>query len=464
LKNEFDGIYNADVQRILLSHFIHDPDIFVRCRSIVQDVYFDDHLRRAVRFILTHADEHKDVPKPALIQAKTGVEIESLDAMKIMMNEDWFISEIEKFCRYKALENIILEGYDLLQKGESANIEARVKEAMCITLISDLGTNYFSDPKTRLNKIMDHSAKVSTGWTVLDDKLYGGFERGGLNIFMGFSGSGKSLFLQNLALTWALAGYNVVYFTLELDAELVALRLDAMLTGKSTQEILRSVDETSYTIIMKGKNAGSIHIKRMPGGGTCTNDFRAYMLEYQIKTGKKPHALISDYLDLMYPNAKMDMSNLFVKDKFVSEELRGLMHETNTFGATASQTNREGGKHGDELEQAHIGGGLSKINTTDNLFGINAPYNMKEHGEVELILIKTRTSKGVGQRLRLAYNPDSMKISDLVTVVDPEKPLSRLEMSKIAKAPVVTTTKAEGELTALSRLLADKKPRSDATL
>ena len=77
-KKEFDSIYNIEVQRILLSFLIEDADVFVRCRNILKDVYFDEQLRRAVRFILSHTDEHKAIPNPLLIQAKTGVEIKRL--------------------------------------------------------------------------------------------------------------------------------------------------------------------------------------------------------------------------------------------------------------------------------------------------------------------------------------------------------------------------------------------------
>ena len=255
MKKEFDSVYNLEVQRILLSHLINDRDIFVRCRSIIKDVYFDDQVRRAVRFILGHAEEFKDIPRPALIHAKTGIELKGLDEYGITMNQDWFLEEIEKFCRYKALENVILEGYDLLQKGEDANIEARVKEAMTISLVSDLGTQYFDDPKSRLERMLDKSSMVRTGWNTLDSKLYGGFSRGGLNVFCGGSGSGKSLILQNLALNWAMSGYTVVYITLELDQDFVSVRLDSMLIGKSTKEVFKTISDTAFTITMKGEES-----------------------------------------------------------------------------------------------------------------------------------------------------------------------------------------------------------------
>lgn len=466
---EFDGIYNIDVQRILLSHLIDDPDIFVRCRSILKDEYFDDQLRRAVRFILKHTDDHKAIPNPALIQAKTGTEIKKLSDFGEVMNTEWFMGEIERFCRHRALENIMLESYDLIQKGLYSNIEARVKDAMTISLVSDLGTNYFSDPKERLKRMLDRSAKISTGWKTLDDKLYGGFERGGLNLFSGNSGSGKSLFLQNLALNWVLDGYVVVYFTLELGADLVANRLDSMITGKSTKEVFQSVDDTSFMVAMKGKHAGTLVIKKMPEGGTCANDFRAYLKEFQIKMGFKADCVVVDYLDLMYPNnQKMDMSNLFVKDKYVAEELRGMMHETDTFGASASQLNRGSIEAQGDFDHSHIAGGISKINTADNVFAIYTHAGMRERGEYELIFLKTRSSSAVGQKIKLKYNPISMRIGDLDITDDVEKPMSKEELKQKVREPIkkdppktqiahLVAKPSDGELTTLAKLMT-KRP------
>lgn len=186
--NEFDNIYNSDVQRFLLSCLIDDPDAFVRCRTIVKEDYFDDQLRRAVRFILSYVDENRSLPLSPLIKAKSGVDLPTLTELGGVLDKDWFFKEMEKFCRYKALENIVLEGYDMLQKGQDAQIERRVREAMTISLMSDIGTLYFDDPKTRLERMLDHSGMVPTGWKTLDDKLFGGFVRGGLNIFAGESG------------------------------------------------------------------------------------------------------------------------------------------------------------------------------------------------------------------------------------------------------------------------------------
>ena len=54
-----------------------------------------------------------------------------------------------------------------------------------------------------LKALRDSNGQVSTGWAAIDKKLFGGFNRGELNIFAGGSGAGKSLFLANLGVNWA---------------------------------------------------------------------------------------------------------------------------------------------------------------------------------------------------------------------------------------------------------------------
>ena len=106
-----------------------------------------------------------------------------------------------------------------------------------------MGTDYFADPKGRLLGLKDNNGQVSTGWEALDKKLFGGFNKGELNIFAGGSGAGKSLFLANLGVNWALAGMNVLYLTLELSESLVSMRVDSMITGIASRDVFKNIDE-----------------------------------------------------------------------------------------------------------------------------------------------------------------------------------------------------------------------------
>ena len=149
----------------------------------------------------------------------------------------------------------------------------------------------------------------------------------------------------------------------------------------------------------------------MPSGKT-PNDVRSYIKEYEIKTGTKVDVLLIDYLDLLMPQgAKVSAENLYIKDKYVSEELRNLAMELNTVFVTAAQLNR-GAVEEIEFDHSHISGGLSKIQTADNVFGIFTSRAMRERGRYQLQLMKTRNSGGVGQKIDLAFDIDTLRIFD----------------------------------------------------
>ena len=322
---------------------------------------------------------------------------------------DWFLGEFEAFTRRTELERAILKSADLLEKGEYSPVEKLIKDAVQISLTKDLGTDYFEDPRARLAALKDNNGQNSTGWQNLDKLLYGGFNRGELQIFAGGSGSGKSLFMQNLAVNWMEAGLNGVYITLELSEGLTAMRIDSMLTNTSTKQIFKDIETVEMKIKMMGKKAGGLQIKYMPAQSTV-NDIRAFVKELSIKQGREIDFMLVDYLDLLMPvSAKVSPNDLFVKDKYVSEELRNLSRELNVLFVTASQLNRSAVEE-IEFDHSHISGGISKINTADNVFGIFTSRAMRERGRYQIQAMKTRSSSGVGMKIDLEFDIESLRI------------------------------------------------------
>jgi len=176
--------------------------------------------------------------------------------------------------------------------------------------------------------------------------------------------------------------------------------------------VFKNLDDVEMKVKMVGKKSGTYQIKYMPSGKTA-NDIRAYLKEYEIKLGRKVDVLLVDYLDLLMPiGKKISAENLFVKDKYVSEELRNLAMEKNCVFVTAAQLNR-GAVEEVEFDHSHISGGLSKIQTADNVFGIFTSRAMRERGRYQIQLMKTRSSSGVGLKIDLEFNIDSLRISDL---------------------------------------------------
>ena len=403
--------YTEEVQELFLRFLVSDPELFVRVNNIVEPYMFNKKFQDAVKFLKDHTTEYNSIPTIDQISATTNVDLERVE--NITDNHiEWFLDSLETFCRHKALEKAILDSTDDLEKGDYGAVENKIKDASQVGLVKDLGLDYFDNPKERLQWIKDQAGATPTGWKMFDQKLYGGLNKGEITIFAGGSGAGKSLFLQNLGVNWALAGLNVVYISLELSEQLISMRLDAMVSEFGTKEIMRNMDDVHLKVKMKSKSAGKFRVKQMSNGVTA-NDIRAFVREYEINSDVKVDCLLVDYLDLMMPiSARVSPGDLFIKDKYVSEELRNLAVEKGILMVTASQLNR-GAVEEIEFDHHHIAGGISKIQTADNVVGIFTSNAMRERGRYQIQFMKTRSSSGVGSKVDLKFCPDTLRVSDL---------------------------------------------------
>jgi len=425
--------YTPDLQKLFLEMMLQDAQNYVRVQNIFNPENFDRSLKETATFIAEHSTKHATLPTYEMVKASTGVELKPIPDM-IDGHSDWFMSEFEQFTKRQELERAILKSADMLEKGEYDPVEKLIKDAVQISLTRDMGTDYFHDPKSRIDKYFNSGGQVSTGWPAMDRILYGGMSRGELNVFAGGSGSGKSLVMMNIALNWLQQGLSGVYITLELSEELTSLRTDAMLTNMSTKDIRKDIDTTTMKVRLVGKKSGKYRVKALAAQSNI-NDIRAYLKEVQVQTGMPVDFVMVDYLDLLMPvSAKVSPNDLFVKDKYVSEELRNLANELGILLVTASQLNRSAVEE-IEFDHSHISGGISKINTADNVFGIFTSRAMRERGRYQIQCMKSRSSTGVGMKVDLAYDIDTMRITDLGEDEQDNRPQGNI-MDQIKNKPV----------------------------
>lgn len=406
--------YNKEAEDLFLQFLYSSPETFVRVKNIMRPSFFENiDNRKVVEFILDYTNKQASLPTNEQIKTIAGTTIEKIEDI----NDEhvgWFMGEFETFCQQKAAREAVYESLDLIKENNLGEVLDKLKKATELAIVKDLGIDYFESPADRLKRMRDNSKMISSGWKSIDKKLYGGFERGTLTIWAGQSGAGKSLFLQNQSLNWAEMGLNVIYISLELSESLTSMRMDAMTSGYSTKDIMKNIDDVDLRVrtFQKKCNKGSLQIKQLPNASTA-NDIRAYIKEYEIQTKRKVDAVLVDYLDLCAPlDKRVSPSDMFVKDKYVSEELRNLAVELDILMVTASQLNR--GSH-DEIEfsHAHIAGGISKINTADNVIAIFTTISMKESGRYQIQFMKTRSSAGVGSKVDLRFDIASLRIVDL---------------------------------------------------
>ena len=421
----------SNKQFLLFEYLISSTDLWARCSHIVDPNYFDPEVRDGITFVHNYWNQYRALPDPAKVEAETGIKLKAQEITSDTL--DYAADEVETFCKNKAIEFAIRTSPTLLEKKDFGGIEKKIREAISVSLHRDLGLDYFADPETRLRMMMERNQQVSTGMPTMDRILYGGFNRQEMTIFAAESGGGKSMMLLNMGFNFAMQQMNGVYITFELSEEVVAKRMDSMMSGVGQRQIFQQIDQVATSIAMRRGQAGKLFIKYMPATVTTTLDIRAFLAEFQLIHGWKPDFLIVDYIDLMAPSTKVNLDNLFIKDKYVAEELRSLAVEFDSILVTASQLNRTAVNQ-ERHDHAMIGGGISKIQTADNVISIRQTEAMRNCGEISFQFMKTRSSNGMGRLIFMSWDPESLRITDDLS--------GKSKRSDIESDPASTTTKS----------------------
>jgi KaiC/GvpD/RAD55 family RecA-like ATPase len=404
---------DLEKQKLLISLAASNRDLMALCAGIIKPSYFDPSLKKTVKFIKDYFDTYKDIPKLETIRAETGLILQ--DAGKIERADIAYVAdEMEQFCRNRAVTEAVIAGPELIAKGEFGKIIESLKDAISVGLMKDSGIEYFKDPEERLRKTLVTEAKISTGWPDLDLALGGGLGRQELIIFPANSGGGKSITMLNLARNLIAQGLNGVYITLEMSESVVSRRLDSMISHIAQENLLKELHRVASSIINASGKMGKFFIKRMVENRTNINHIRSYLSQLEQQYGFKPDFIVVDYIDIMGTTHNISLDNLFIKDKYVTEEVRSLGFDYNAMMISASQLGRLA-IEAEKLTQAHIQGGISKINTADYVVAVKQDDLMRAAGEIYFDILKSRNSAGTGTKLLLEWDPISLLIKSIRT-------------------------------------------------
>jgi len=402
-------------QQLLLSYLVSSQELFVKVAPILKSEYFDARVRPTVRFVKNHFEIYKVPPTIEQIAAETQNKSVVLKPSMTRQEIAYAETEIETFCRNSAIEAAVMAAPALLAEQKFGEIQQLIRDAITVSLTRNIGLDYFHDPEARLNLLSLNNNMIPTKFRELDYHLGGGINRKEMLMFAAPPGVGKSLTMTNLSKNLLEQGYNGVYITLELSEDVNAKRLDSMYSGIGQVEILKNIGKASDEIRRASERSGKFFIKRFPESSTNANHIRAYLKEFEIVNGFVPDFICVDYLDLMCSVQQVSAENTFIRDKFISEELRAIANDYNLMMITASQLNRGALQLEsiDDLSQAQIAGGISKVNTTDNLVAIIQTPLMKAQGQMMFKLLKTRSSGGVGNFYMLKFNSVTLVLENM---------------------------------------------------
>lgn len=277
----------------------------------------------------------------------------------------------------------------------------------------------FDDPNAH-DQILD-KVKISTGYELLDNMLDGGLDRKTLNLIIGGSGTGKSLWANNLSVNVVNQGYNVAYITLELSDKKCLKRIGSMRLEIPINEYNeRSKDaEYMYNRIMEinkrntngvfETKPGKLFIKEYPSGSCTISDIENYLKQVKEEANIDIDFLVVDYIQIMGTEPGTDRNMLYLKGEHLAVGLRAIAQKNNLVLLTMAQVAKD--KQGaNDLTLSDVPESKAIFETADNVFGIILTAILKAENKYHLKWLKLRDSSTEYERIGFLFNRPILRI------------------------------------------------------
>ena len=422
------------LEQQILSRLIYDENY---CRKVIPFLKREYFLDRKESIVISEIAEfftkyNKPVTKEILaievsnrtdINDKELVEVNSfIDTLvDAPINEDWLLTNTEKFCKDKAVYNAILtsiriqEGRDKTYTTDS--IPSILSDALAVSFDNHVGHDYLDDANSRYEFYHRIEEKVAFDLEMFNKITKGGLSKKTLNIVLAGTGVGKSLFMCHVAAGALSAGKNVLYITMEMAEERIAERIDANLLNLTMDE-LKVIDKDIYESRLQKlakKTQGKLIIKEYPTAGAHAGHFRALLEELKLKREFKPDIIMIDYLNIC-ASQRMKQGgsvNSYTYIKAIAEELRGLAVEYNVPIVSATQTTRSGYTNSDPgLEDTSESFGLPA--TADFMFALVSNEELEQLNQIIVKQLKNRyNDPGFYKRFIIGVDRAKMKLYDV---------------------------------------------------
>lgn len=316
---------------------------------------------------------------------------------------DYAIKHLIQQYESRVLRTTMMESLKLIEKGDTKKAQD-VMLSQCLDLSShgnevriiDFAENY-EKRKDELIKLRDNPdlAKqnyIPTGIEQLDFELDGGMRNGELFIWLAVPEGGKSISMQDSAMSAAEAGYKVALFTIEMTPEQTAYRLDSRLSQIRYRYFRRNA-LTDEQISLWKTNVDKIPPNRLKIIGAYEG-CSCRLIESELNKMKhyfRPDLVIVDYAGIMSPNeggygSSMDWQYIGA----VVKNLKGLALKINIPIVSACQL-LVGAKEKDTVTAKDIGLARQQISAhADVAIAILQTSQMRAMDMTKLQLVKVR--------------------------------------------------------------------------
>lgn len=407
--------FDEDFEKKIVALVLRDPTFNVRTQGLIEAGYINNLAGSAiVGLVNSYWQKYKSLPSRVVFNRLLDISVskkrlredlrEEIDTALIeldavdLSDRDFVVEEVASFAKHQAIINAIGKSVDIIGDRRFDEVEREMKQAFLVGANEGSeGHDAAADIALRARRRKDTAAGIikagiTTGCPELDARLSAkGFGRGELSVLLGPAKRGKSFGLLNFAAGAYLAGYNVLFVTLENSIEVTTDRFDAFISQIKTAELEDNADDVAEIVADRLDGLTNyLKFEKFPIGRFSPADLQRLIEKYRSQ-GIVFDEIVVDYWCIMRASAPSGDS---IEDsKSIGQELRAIAEDENAAMVTAIQSNRDGFKaHTAGAE--HAAEDFNKVRLADVMFSINADDDEKAAGEARIYMAAVRNMEG----------------------------------------------------------------------
>lgn len=439
---------NANLEKAFLIKILNEPDQFYKVKP---HFFANDQIRLIYEVVRENyiTSTNKIVPSFKQIWLMVSLvdttNIVSKEAFTIIKNfdlsnydNDWLDSrfkswKVSKHTRDQIKESIdLIHGMDEINYDNVMDIAIRLKDKFAeIDSLSnddaDLGDD-FDDPESHKQNVS--MRKMASGWSNIDKILSGGWDHATLNILMGETNVGKSMWLQNIATHLVDSGYNVTYVTLEMAKHKCTKRMGAMRLkipideydelSKDSMFMKQKINEvknlTPANSLFDSGKSGKLFVKKYPTSDCTVTDLENYIKRFQESKRIKLDVMVIDYINLMSIEKGYAMDTmLYLKGKHLAEGLRRIGDKYDVCIITATQTDKSVWGASD-INLDDIPESKAIAESADSVWGIIRNSEMKKNNKYRLKILKLRDGEHHEEQIGFDFSTKYLTIDNDIMI------------------------------------------------
>jgi replicative DNA helicase len=423
------------LEKTILANLLYNDEFSRKVIPYVKEEYFDDvAIKKIFSSFVDYVAVYKEPPSLEALKITLDGRKDlnedlfktvsaTIDELKIdtATNQEWLLSETEKFCQNKDLFNsirqsiLILDGQDKEQ--DKGSIPKLLSDSLGISFDSHVGHDYLEDGEERYEFYHRTEERLPFDIDILNKITKGGLPKKSLSVFLASTGAGKSLVMCHMAAASLMFGKNVLYITAEMAEERIAERIDANLldvTIDDLQNMPKAVFDKKIERL-KSKTTGKLVVKEYPTGVGHAGHFRHLLNDLRLKKGFVPDIIFIDYLNICSSSRIKGAAaaNTYVLVKSIAEEIRGLAMEFNVPIVSATQANR-GGYDNTDMDLTNTSESIGLPQTVDFMLALITSEELESMGQIMIKQLKNRWGDlNYFKRFVVGIDRSKMRIYDL---------------------------------------------------